>query len=61
MAALAREPKPHRTFGKPPGARLAKPPKPKAMKVKRPPIMQRRVPSLPTMPWHDTDSKPLAR
>ena len=50
LAALAREPKPHRTFGKPPGARLVKPPKPKAMTVKRPPIMQR---SLPTMPWHD--------
>jgi hypothetical protein len=40
--------KPHRTFGKPPEPKPVKP-----MVVERPRILQRRVPSLPTMPWHD--------
>jgi hypothetical protein len=30
-----------------------KPPPPKPMPVERPRVMQRRVPSLPTMPWQD--------
>ena len=51
LAALAREVKPHRTFGKPPELKPVKPPKP--MTVERPRAMQRRVPSLPTMPWQD--------
>ena len=62
LAALAREVKPHRTFErrepKPNSPKLVtfpavKPPKPKSMTVERPRIMQRRVPSLPTMPWQD--------
>ncbi len=54
LAALARELKPHRTFGKPPEPKPVQPPKPpKPMTVERPRAMQRRVPSLPTMPWQD--------
>ena len=62
LAALAREVKPHRTFEKrrecPVKSRdtepkPVKPPKPKPMTVERPRHMPRRVPSLPTMPWHD--------
>ncbi len=64
LAELAREVKPHRTFEK---RREPKPvkkalsqegvsaPPPKAMRPtwagERPRVMQRRVPSLPTMPW----------
>ena len=62
LAALAREVKPRRRFERlrEPKARLmsaaveltsSSPPKP--MTVERPRIMQRRVPSLPTMPWQD--------
>jgi hypothetical protein len=50
LAALARELKPHRTFGKPPEPKPVKPPK--LMVIERPRVM-RRVPSLPTMPWQD--------
>ena len=52
LAALAREVKPHRTFERrePKPVKQPKPPKP--MTVERPRVM-RRVPSLPTMPWHD--------
>jgi hypothetical protein len=54
LAALAREVKPRRTFGKPPAPKPVKPPPPpKPMTVERPRVMQRRVPSLPTMPWQD--------
>jgi hypothetical protein len=62
LAALAREVKPHRTFErlgpKTNSPKLAsfpavKSPKPKPMTVERPRAMPRRVPSLPTMPWHD--------
>jgi hypothetical protein len=54
LAALAREVKPHRTFGKPPEPKPVKPPKPvRPMTVERPRVMQRRVPSLATMPWQD--------
>ncbi|MGX9431091.1 MULTISPECIES: hypothetical protein [Bradyrhizobium] len=53
LAALAREVKPHRTFGKPPEPKPVKPPPPKPMTVERPRLMQSRVPSLPTMPWQD--------
>ncbi|MGX9431996.1 MULTISPECIES: hypothetical protein [Bradyrhizobium] len=55
LAAVAREVKPHRTFGKPPGApKPVKPsPPPKPMTVERPRVMQRRVPSLPTRQWQD--------
>ena len=58
LAALARQVKPHRTFEKrrepvKPGSLDAKehgPPKPpKPMTIERPRVMQRRVPSLPTM------------
>jgi hypothetical protein len=51
LAALAREVKAHRTFGELPGTKPVKPPKPKPKTVERP--RQRRVPSLPTLPWHD--------
>jgi hypothetical protein len=57
LAALAREVRLCRRFEK---RREPKPPKPapapkpvKAMTVERPRAMQRRVPSLPTMPWQD--------
>jgi hypothetical protein len=54
LAALAREVKPHRTFGKPPEPKPVKPPKPpKPMTVERPRVMRRRMPSLSTMPWQD--------
>ena len=53
LAELAREVKPHRTFGKPPEVKPVRPPKPTRPMVARPRIMQRRVPSLPTMPWQD--------
>ena len=54
LAALAREVKPHRTFEKRREPKPVKPPKPpKPMTVERPRVMQRRVPSLPTMPWQD--------
>ena len=53
LAALARELKPHRTFEKRRGPKPVKLPKPKPMTVERPRVMQRRVPSLPTMPWQD--------
>jgi hypothetical protein len=48
LAALAREVKPHRTFGKPPEPKPMKP-----MTVERPHAVQRRLPSLPTMLWYD--------
>jgi hypothetical protein len=54
LAALARELKPCRTFEKrrePKPVKAAKPVK--RMVAERPRIMQRRVPSLPTMPWQD--------
>jgi len=48
------EVKPHRTFGKPLVPKPVKPPKPtKLMVAERPRVMQRRVPSLPRMPWQD--------
>ena len=53
LAELAREVKPHRTFGKPPEPKPVKQPKPKPMTVARPRVVRRRVPSLPTMPWQD--------
>jgi hypothetical protein len=54
LVALAPEVKPHRTFGKPPAPKPVKPaPPPKPMTVERPRVVQRRVPSLPTMPWQD--------
>ena len=54
LAALARELKPHRTFEKRREPKPVKPPKPpKPMTVARPRVMQRRVPSLPAMPWQD--------
>jgi hypothetical protein len=54
LAALARELKPHRTFEKRREPKPVKPPKPpKPMTVERRRVMQRRVPSLPTMPWQD--------
>jgi len=50
LSALARELKPHRTFER----REPKPvPKPKPVTVERPRFSQRRMPSLPTMPWQD--------
>jgi len=53
LAALAREVKPHRIFGKPPEPKpVMASPAPKPMPVERPRAM-RRVPSLPTMPWQD--------
>ena len=54
LAALAREVKPHRTFEKRREPKPVKPPKPMppTLAVERPRVM-RRVPSLPTMPWHD--------
>ncbi|MDI4239321.1 hypothetical protein OZ411_41770 [Bradyrhizobium sp. Arg237L] len=53
LAALAREVKPHRTFGEPPEPKPVKPPPPKPVTVERPRATQRRVPSLPTTPWQD--------
>lgn len=53
LAELAREPKPHRTFEKRREPKVENPPKPKPMTVERPRIMQRRVPSLPMMPWQN--------
>jgi hypothetical protein len=53
LAELAREVKPHRTFEKRREPKPVKQPKPKPMTVERPRVMHRRVPSLPTMPWHD--------
>ena len=53
LAELAREVKPHRTFEKRREPKPVKPPKPKPMTVERPRVMQRRVPSLPAMPWQD--------
>jgi hypothetical protein len=56
LAALAREPKPHRTFEKRREPKVAKSvtfAEVKPMTVERPRVMQRRVPSLPTMPRQD--------
>ena len=54
LAALAREVKPHRTFAKQPEPKPVKPAQaPKPMTVKRRSDTQRRVPSLPQMPWYD--------
>ena len=53
LAALAREVQPQRRFAKPQEQKPVKPPPPKPTTVARPRIMQRRVPSLPTMPWQD--------
>lgn len=53
LAALAREPKPHRSFERRREPKALKPPTPKPMTVERPRVMQRRIPSLPTMPWQD--------
>ena len=54
LAALAREPKPHRSFERRREPKAVKPPKPpKPMVLARPRVVQRRVPSLPTMPWQD--------
>jgi hypothetical protein len=56
LAALARELRAHRKFERrrepkpnPPAVK----PAPKPMTVARPRVLQRRVPSLPAMPWHD--------
>ena len=48
---LARLPKPQRPSSKPPKPVKASKPEPKPMTVER--VMQRRMPSLPTMPWYD--------
>ena len=57
LAELAREVKPHRTFEKRREAKPVKQPKPPEtspmLEGARPRVMQRRVPSLPTMPWQD--------
>ena len=55
LAALAREVKACRTFEKRREPKPVKPPKPpKLVAVERPPrVMQRRVPSLPSLPWYD--------
>jgi hypothetical protein len=55
LAALAREVKPHRTFEKRREPKPVKQPKPMPSNWtgERPRAMQRRVPSLPTMPWQD--------
>jgi hypothetical protein len=55
LSELAAEVKPHRTFEKTPEPKPVKPPPPppKPMTVERPRVRQRRVPSLPTMPWQD--------
>ena len=55
LAALARKMRPHRRFEQRREPKPVRPmPKaPKPMTVERPRIMQRRVPSLPTMPWQD--------
>jgi hypothetical protein len=60
LAELAREVKPHRTFEKRREPKPVKQPTPrgvdtasKPMTVAGPRILQRRVPSLPTMPWQD--------
>ena len=60
LAALAREVQQHRRFGKPPGPKPLKPPKPMAVEsattgeiTRGPKHVQRRVPSLPKMPWQD--------
>jgi hypothetical protein len=64
LAALARELKPHRTFERAKTVEetstVSREPKPVKSESKtfqfgteRPRDMQRRVPSLPTMPWHD--------
>ena len=55
LAALAREVKACRTFEKRRKPKPVKPPKPpKLVAVERPPrVMQRRVPSLPSLPWYD--------
>ena len=53
LAALAREVMPHRKFEKRREPKPVKPPAPKPMTIERPRTMQRRVPSLPTMPWQD--------
>jgi hypothetical protein len=50
-AARLGEVKLHRTFAKPPEPKAVKLPKPKT--VEQPRVMQRRVPSLPTMPCQD--------
>jgi hypothetical protein len=54
LAALAREVKTHRRFERL-EPKPVKRPGPKPMTVQRPRVMQRRVPSLPTMPWQDDD------
>jgi hypothetical protein len=53
LAALAREVLPHRRFEKWREPKPVKPPKPPKPMVARPRVMQRRVPSLPVMPWRD--------
>jgi hypothetical protein len=51
LAALARELRAHRKFERRREPKPVTPPKP--MTVERPRTMQRRVPSLPAMPWQD--------
>jgi hypothetical protein len=58
LAALAREVKPHRTFEKRREPKPVKSPKLASLpashsRVSSTRIMQRRMPSLPTMPWQD--------
>ena len=53
LAALAREVKACRTFEKRREPKPVKPPQPKPMRIERLRVMRRRIPSLPTMPWHD--------
>jgi hypothetical protein len=48
LSELAREVKPHRRFAKPPEPKPVKP-----VTVERRRTMQRRMPSLPAMPWQD--------
>jgi hypothetical protein len=51
LSALAREVQPHRRFER---RHERVPPKPtRPVTVGRPRTMQRRMPSLPVMPWHD--------
>jgi hypothetical protein len=54
LAALARERRSCRRFEKRREPKPVKPPAPvKPMTIERPRMQQRRVPSLPQMPWHD--------
>jgi hypothetical protein len=53
LAALAREVKPGRRFERRREPKSVTSPKSKSMAIERPRVMQRRVPSQPTMPWQN--------